>query len=389
MSRALIDFALQHLHEDTAKLLLSASRYPDIDMPAAVQQIEGLRTAAVKWPSLLDCPGFVYPPRLNREQSSSEATARHKVTVAGEVASVADLTGGMGIDSMAFAQAGAAVTYLERDPMLCELMQENCRELGLEVVAVHCVDSMEWLSENGGHYDLIVVDPARRDIHGRKVVAFEACSPDVVAGMDTLMEYCVRLMVKASPMIDIDMGIRQLRFVEQVHVVAVDGECKEVLFLCGETAGEVAIHCCDILGGDTVEHSFTRESEAAAEVSYCDTVGRYIYEPSAALLKGGAFRSVCGWYGVDKLDRNTHLYTSDKMVDGFQGRVFEVIGETSLNTKAVRRLLPEGKASVICRGWHESAETLQRRLRLANGGDLMLVATTIHGHPTGFVCRRK
>ena len=143
MSRAFIDFALEHRHDDTARLLLSASRYPGVDMHAAVQQIEGLAAAERKWPSLLQCSDFVYPPRLNREQASSEAAARYKATLAGAVERVADLTGGMGIDCMALAAVASEVDYVERDPMLCELMEHNCRALGIGNIAVQCADRIE------------------------------------------------------------------------------------------------------------------------------------------------------------------------------------------------------------------------------------------------------
>lgn len=384
MSREFIDFVNAHKDEDTARLLLSAARYPDIDIPAAVQQIEGMRTAREKWPSLLQCEEFLYPPRLNREQASSEATAQYKANLllaspkAG--VNVADLTGGMGIDTLAFAHVATHVDYVERDPQLCSLMEHNLKALGIDNVDVHCADSMEWLS-TAGHYDMLFVDPARRDSHGRKVAGFEDCTPNILEHMPLLRSYSRRLMVKASPMIDIDMACKQLDGVEEVHVVECGGECKEVLFVCGEPQGEPRI-CCG-------SHRFTRGEEAAAEVFLCESVGRYLYEPDAALMKTGPFRSISGWYGVAMLGRNTHLYTSDSLVDGFPGRCFEVLQELKLDRKAVADAIPDGKAHVVTRNYPVAAADLQRQLGLKEGGEVFVIATTVGIRRSGFLCIRK
>lgn len=390
MNKASIDFALSHMNDDTARLLLSAARYPDIDMPAAVQQIEGLRTAREKWPTLLQCGDYLYPPRLNREQSSSEATALHKARLLGTVGTAADLTGGMGIDSLFLARRAAHVDYVELSLDLCRLMEHNCGALGVSNISVHCADSIGWLTAADGRYDLVVADPARRDTAGRKVVAFDDCQPNLPRHLDVILAHCDTLAVKASPMIDIDLGISQLKQVAEVHVVAVEGECKEVLLLCRAADAEPVIHCTNLRrdGSVATSHSFTRTAEAEAPVSYCTAVGRYIYEPDASLLKGGAFRSVCGWFGVQKLDRNTHLYTSADLREPFSGRVFEVVGEVALSAKAIRKALPEGRASVICRGYPEAAAQLQKRLGLADGGTHTLLATTVGGRRVGFVCRQ-
>lgn len=378
--RETLEFAREHCDDDTARLLLSAARYPDIDVPAAVQQIEGMRVAREKWPSLLECRDYLYPPRLNREQSSSEATAKYKVeSRKWRVESVADLTGGMGIDTMAFAKVAKYVDYVERDPQLCALMEHNLKALGIGNVTVHCADSMEWLA-TAGHCDLIFVDPARRDNRGRKVAGFEDCTPNILEHMDLLRSHCQRLMVKASPMIDIDIACRQLGGVEEVHVVAGEGECKEVLFVCGEPTGEPRIVCG--------RHSFTRSEESAAEPKLCTTMGCYLYEPDAAMMKAGPYRSICRWYGVEKLGRNTHLYTSDNVVDGFPGRCFEVLQELKLSKKGVTETIPDGKAHVVTRNYPVAAADLQRQLGLKEGGELFVVATTLGTRLCGFLCAR-
>lgn len=408
MRKEFIDFVNAHKDEDTTRLLLSAARYPDIDMPAAVQQIEGLRTAEEKWPSLAVCDGFLYPPRLNREQASSEETALHKVQAvdslcgAATFLSIADLTGGMGVDSIAFAQRTKSVSplrsqvlthvdYVERDRQLCELMEHNRKVLGLENLAVHCGDGIEWLDiADRQHFDIIFLDPARRSSIGRKVAAFEECNPNILHHVDLLRSCCRWLMVKASPMIDIDMACRQLGDVAEVHIVSVKGECKEVLFICGEHKNETMIHCVarGKAPGEFHHHAFTRSEEAAAEVHYCTTVGRYLYEPDASLMKGGPFKSICHWMDMEKLAPNTHLYTSDRLHLPFCGRTFEVLRELPVDRKAVREALPEGKAHVAVRNFPDEASVLQKRLGLREGGDLFLIATTLASRHTAFLCQQ-
>lgn len=381
MTKEFIDFVDAHKDEDTARLLLSATRYPAIDMPMAVQQIEGLRTAKEKWPGLLACEEFVYPPRINREQSSSEATAQYKAMLAAGAASIADLTGGMGIDTLAFARVAEHIDYVERDPQLCALMEHNLQALGIENVTVHCADSMEWLQSLPSPlpFHLIFIDPARRNATGRKVAAFEDCMPNILEHTELLHSRCQQLMVKASPMIDIDLACHQLGDVTEVHIVGVKGECKEVLFVCGEPQGEPRIVCRDF--------SFTRAEEAATEGCYCQSVGRYLYEPDATLMKAGPFKLISHRYGLDLLGRNTHLYTSDRKINDFPGRVFEVLQELKLSRREVLTALPEGKAHVVTRNYPVEAAALQRQLGLREGGNLFIIATSIGNRKCGFLCK--
>jgi len=386
MTREFIDFVNAHKDEDTARLLLSAARYPSIDMPAAVQQIEGLRTAREKWPSLTDCEEFAYPPRLNREQASSEATASHKASLC-PASAVADLTGGMGIDTLAFSKVAAHVDYVERNDELCALMEHNLNALGINNVTVHCADSMEWLT-NAGHFDLIFIDPARRNAAGRKVAAFEDCTPQILEYSKLLRAHCRQLMVKASPMIDIDLACRQLGEVTEVHIVGVKGECKEVLFVCGEPEGEPRIVCRDIKGtGVHKDFTFSRSEESEVQGIYSPAAGRYLYEPDATLMKGGPFKLIAQRYGLKQLGRNTHLYTSDHRLDDFPGRVFEVLQELKLGKKEVAAAIPEGKAHVVTRNYPMEAAALQKQLGLKEGGEKFVFATTIGTSKKGLLAK--
>jgi len=395
MNKEFIDFVNSHLQDDTSRLLLTAARYPSIDMPAAVQQIEGLRAARDKWPSLLGCPAFLYPPRLNREQSSSEATAAYKARLAIRLcgsdgpAAIADLTGGMGIDTLAFAQppspANAApphIDYIERDPGLCALMRHNSQALKLDNIDIHQADSLQWLSSHSHTYDILFCDPARRSAAGRKVAAFEQCEPNILQHLPLLLDRCRNLIVKASPMIDIALAQRQLGHVAEVHILSVKGECKEVLFVCNHSAAEAAIHC----DGQTYHHTFTRSQESATPPRYSDTAGHYLYEPDAALMKGAPFNLISQWMDMPRLSPHTHLYTSDTLRRPFPGRAFAVLGELKPNRKEVARAIPSGRAHVVVRNFPADAATLQRQLGLAEGGDLFVVATTVGTRKTAFLC---
>lgn len=402
--REALSFAKEHINDDPLELLLHKQRYPDVDLEFAVQQIEGRRTARDKWPSLLQYDEFIYPPRLNREQASSDETAMHKASLANELCgeetflTVADLTGGMGIDSIAFAkrsrnvnplctQVLAHVDYVELNEELCNIMEHNRKVLGLENIKIHCADSIEWLAAKDRHFDIIFIDPARRSASGRKVAAFEDCAPNILQHLELLRSHCRWLIIKASPMMDIDKGIEQLGSVSDVYVVAVKGECKELLFLCGEQHGEPLIHCQNIIHSDCIYSNapFTRSQEAQAEALFCTSVGRYIYEPDASLMKGGPYKLLSEEWGMQKLARNTHLYTSDQL-HSWMGRTFCVLKEVSLNKKAIASLIPDGKAHVIVRNYPARAEELQRQLGLKEGGDLFVIATTVGTKKTGFIC---
>ena len=392
---ALIAFVQEHKDEDPLRLLLQQKRYPGVDLAMVAQQIEGRRQASAKWPTLAGCEGFLYPPRLNREQSSSEETAFHKADIIQSLyserrhqLSIADLTGGMGIDSIAFAKIpDTEVDYVECNAELCQLMEHNRSVLGLSNITAHCGDSTEWLRYCKKKYNIIFIDPARRDTHGKKVAAFEDCTPNILEHKEPLTEHCDFLMVKASPMMDIDKGIAQLSNVSDVYVVAVKGECKELLFLCGEQREEPLIHCQNIIPDVCIYSNapFTRSQEAQAEAIYCTSVGRYIYEPDASLMKGGPYKLLSDEWGMQKLSRNTHLYTSNNY-HGWMGRTFCVLNEVSLNKKAIAAFIPDGKAHVIVRNYPARAEELQRQLGLKEGGDLFVIATTVGTRKTGFIC---
>ena len=387
LSSATLDFAWQHRHEDTTRLLLG--KVPKgVDMKGAAQQIEGWQAARTKWPSLSANPLLIYPPRLNREQASSEATATYKASLMSTI-KVADLTGGMGIDTMALAAKSKQVDYFELNAELCHLMQHNTESLGINNITVHNEDGLSAC----GTYDLALIDPARRDASGRRVTAFEDCTPDILSAMPRLQQITRRLMIKASPMVDIALALKQLPPVSELHIVAIRGECKELLFIIefGQTQTEPKFHCVNLQSGSTALSflpSEARAAEATVLQSNVPTSG-YLFDPDATIMKAGCHALVASLYGLSLLGHNSHLYYGTQPIEDFPGRVFEIIAETALTRHAIAPLLPDGKANIISRNHPVAADTLRRQLHIADGGDLYLIATTVAAHHTAFVCSRR
>lgn len=386
LNAATIEFIRQHLDDDPVKLLLQQSRYPEVDMPMAAQQIEGRRQALDKWPSLARNEQFIYPPKLNREQSSSETTARYKAALIPTCSNLADLTGGMGIDSLFFATRAKKVHYCEMNAELCQLSQNNFSILGHNNILSHCGDSIAWI-ETQPPMDFIYIDPARRGSHGQRVQAFEDCTPNLLQHLNLLRSRCSTLIVKASPMIDLHLAMKQLQQVAEIHIVAVKGECKEVLFLLQDAPDPCTIHCVDIHPNHTFHNCFTLEEEQAATPLFAQQIEAYLYEPHTALMKGGAYHSLCQWYNVQKLAPSSHLYTSSRFIPDFPGRIFAVESTLSLKTKEVARLIPNKKIHLLAKNYPISTDDLRKKLKLQEGGDHHLIATTLASKPLGILCR--
>lgn len=384
----ILQFARQHRDEDPLKLLLQQSKYPQVDMRQVVQQIEGQRQASAKWPTLAHCDEVLYPPKLNREQSSSEATAQYKAQLMSDWGggTVADLTGGMGIDSLFMARVAETVDYCEQNQELCQLAAHNFAALGQHNIRCHSGDSLEWLkSQTNTIYNTIYIDPARRDPKGRKVSAFEECTPNLLDNLALLLSRCSHLLIKASPMIDLYSALHQLGNVADVHIVALNGECKEVLFALNKAAErETQIHCVE-LRGDFAPIVFLPSEEEKAQTTYASQMGQYLYEPHATLMKGGCFGYISQKYKLQQLARNTHLYTSDILNKTFPGRRFQVLQE--LKPKEASRIIPERKAHVVTRNYPMEAALLQKKLGLKEGGDLFVIGATLATKPTLWLCK--
>lgn len=390
----ILTFALQHASEDPLRLLLQQKKYPDIDLRLVSQQLEGQRQASVKWPTLARCRSYFYPPKINREQSSSEAAALYKAQIFDQLkcSTFADLTGGMGIDTYFISLHAQQTDYFEISPDLFPITCHNLKVLAARHVVCHQADSIYHLETHEQCYDLLLIDPARRDCHGRKVVAFDDCTPNLLDNLPLLRSRCRHLLVKASPMIDIRQALQQLGTVSQVHIIAVGGECKEILFLLpgsgSLSSDEPLFFCTNITSTSPIDTlSFTPTQESEAQPRFASAMGAYLYEPHAAIMKGGCYNIIGQRYGLDQLSRNTHLYTADHLLPTFPGRIFQILEELPLNAKHAAKAIPGGKAHVAVRNYPMAAAQLQKKLKLREGGDLFVIAATLGSRPMGWLCR--
>ena len=422
------EFIQEYREKDTRQLALQSARFPDVDMPYALDQIKGWQTARRKLPTWAACDGIVYPPHLSMEQCSSEPTAQYKLNLAMEWArrvdhasSMTDLTGGFGVDFSFTSCAFASATYVERNAQLCHMVEHNLPLLGIDNAKVVCADAIDYLSTLDMQ-TMIFLDPARRDQHGAKTVMLADCTPDVVQLLPQLLKKSRFTMLKLSPMLDWHKAVEDLQgMVREVHIVSVGGECKELLLvLSEEIESELKVFCADLeAGGSSLsggssssscsscsslssEHSFPRTPSSpiahsspsapsnASLFVYAPGASRpapnsklktqnskFLHEPNASIMKAGCFDELAAAYGVSPVSRNSHLFLSAEPVDGFPGRSFSIERVTTLNKRELRQALAGiEKANIATRNFPLSVAELRKRLKLKDGGDVYIFATT-------------
>lgn len=374
-------FIGEHRTDDVRSLALQARKYPNVDMPVAITQIAGRQIAAEKIPSWKEIEDILYPKHLSLEQCSSEITARYKATLL-QGASLTDLTGGFGIDCAFLAPGFQSVTYVERQEELCEIAAHNFPILNLPHITVRHQDGVEYLNQMSP-VDCIFLDPARRNEHGGKTVAISDCEPNVSKLEELLLSKARRILIKLSPMLDLSLALKELRHTAEVHIISVNNECKELLLTLGHTQPEeIPVHCINLStkAGQAEQHfTFTREQEQRSECTYTSTPGNYLYEPNASLLKAGAFRTLASAFPARKLHPNSHLYTSDTLIENFPGRAFRILDSCTFNKKEIKEKLADlRQANLTVRNFPATVAELRRRIKIAEGGDTYLFATTLN-----------
>ena len=441
------EFIHEYREQDTRQLALQSARFPDVDMPYALDQIKGWQTARRKLPTWAACDGIVYPPHLSMEQCSSEPTAQYKLNLAmewscriesselrvessegevesselrvenseGEVnnfssgqpatlnsqlstlnpqpatlnsqlstfnchaSSMTDLTGGFGVDFSFTSCAFASATYVERNEQLCRMVEHNLPLLGIDNAKVVCADAVDYLSTLDLQ-TMIFLDPARRDQHGAKTVMLTDCTPDVVQLLPQLLKKSRFTMLKLSPMLDWHKAVEDLQgTVREVHIVSVGGECKELLLvLSKEIESELKVFCADLEAGGASLFVYAPGSSSPAPNSKLKTQNsKFLYEPNASIMKAGCFDELAAAYGVSPVSRNSHLFLAEQPVDGFPGRSFSIERVTTLNKRELRQALAGiEKANIATRNFPLSVAELRKRLKLKDGGDVYIFATT-------------
>ena len=438
MNQATQDFIRQHQDDDVRQLAFLGSKYPEVDMPFALDQIRGRKMARVKLPRWASLEGIIYPPHISMEQCSSESTALYKAELAARLLGLpasssgtemkaeneiefVDLTGGFGVDfSYIAARLGVKSMYVERQAHLCEAAKENFGRLGLKNAIVKNGDGIEVLysfhpkkkdaasadDSLGITYDqprsllktnlglkIIFIDPARRDDAGNKVVSLKDCTPDVTVLQEEMLLKADYVIIKLSPMLDWHRAISELCHVREVHIISVNNECKELLLVLsarnmgdmeassadGEVkrAGNLRIYCINDAQSFVCEESDMEASSVKIAPSTLEEM-QYLYEPNASLMKAGCFGVLSGRYDARMLSKNSHLFVSQAPIEAFPGRSFRIIAVSSFNKKELKRHLSGiTKANIATRNFPLSVAELRKRLKLKDGGETYIFATTL------------
>ena len=382
------EFIREYRERDIRQLALQANRFPDVDMPYALDQIQGWQIARRKLPKWAACDGVIFPPHLSMEQCSSEPTAQYKLNLAmewaervGHASRMTDLTGGFGVDFSFTSCAFAAATYVERNEQLCHIVEHNLPLLGLNNATVVCADATEYLSTVEPQ-TMLFLDPARRDEHGAKTVMLADCTPDVVQLLPKLLEKSRFTMLKLSPMLDWHKAVDDLQgTVREVHIVSVGGECKELLLVLSTVVeSELKVYCADLSTASDTPSLFVYTPGSSAPVvnSKLKTQNsKFVHEPNASIMKAGCFDELAAAYGVSPVSRNSHLFLSDEPVEDFPGRSFVVERVTTMNKGELRKaLVGIEKANIATRNFPLTVAELRKRLKIKDGGDVYIFATT-------------
>ncbi len=423
MNQATQDFIRQHQDDDVRQLAFLGSKYPEVDMPFALDQIRGRKMARVKLPRWASLEGIIYPPHISMEQCSSESTALYKAELAARLLGLpasssgtemkaeneiefVDLTGGFGVDfSYIAAQLGVKSMYVERQAHLCEAAKENFGRLGLKNAIVKNGDGIEVLhsfhpkkkdaasadDSLGITYDqsrsllktnlglkIIFIDPARRDDAGNKVVSLKDCTPDVTVLQEEMLLKADYVIIKLSPMLDWHRAISELSHVREVHIISVNNECKELLLvLSARNMGNLRIYCINDAQSFVCDELDMESSSVKISPSPLEEM-QYLYEPNASLMKAGCFGVLSERYDARMLSKNSHLFVSREPISVFPGRSFRIIAVSSFNKKELKRHLSGiTKANIATRNFPLSVAELRKRLKLKDGGETYIFATTL------------
>lgn len=425
MNQATQDFIRQHQDDDVRQLAFLGSKYPEVDMPFALDQIRGRKMARVKLPRWASLEGIIYPPHISMEQCSSESTALYKAELAARLLGLpasssgtemkaeneiefVDLTGGFGVDfSYIAARLGVKSMYVERQAHLCEAAKENFGRLGLKNAIVKNGDGIEVLhsflpkkddaastdDSLGITYDqplsllktklglkLIFIDPARRDDAGNKVVSLKDCTPDVTVLQEEMLSKADYVIIKLSPMLDWHRAVSELSHVREVHIISVNNECKELLLvLSARNMDEnLRIYCINDAQSFVCDELDMESSQVKIAPSTLEEM-QYLYEPNASLMKAGCFGVLSGRYDARMLSKNSHLFVSQAPIEAFPGRSFRIIAVSSFNKKELKRHLSGiTKANIATRNFPLSVAELRKRLKLKDGGETYIFATTLN-----------
>jgi len=360
---------------DTLSVLLQKPLFDGISQKELVEQLEAKKKCKDKLPTWFTTPHIYYPNKLNIEQTSSEQTACYKAgLVHGK--NLLDLTGGFGVDAYFFSKKIEKVFHCEINTELSEIATYNFGVLGQENITCIPEDGIHYLQNNSQKYDWIFVDPSRRNENIGKVFLLKDCLPNIPEQLPLLFNHTQKVLIKVSPILDLTQGLEELSFVKEVHVVAVNNEVKELLYLLEQDyTGDVMIKTINFTHGREVVFDFVLNEEKASSTKL-GIPQKFLYEPNAAILKSGGFKIVGEKYGLDKLHQHSHLYTSETLVD-FPGRRFSVVQVLPYSKKTLRNF-SQTKANITTRNFPLSVAEIRKKHKIKDGGDRYLFFTKNH-----------
>ncbi len=365
LNKKIQNYISANLNTDLHTLLLKKSPFPEVSMHEIVQQIKGKQVAERKFPFLLK-EGIIFPPQLNLEQSSSEKTALYKSdSLKGN--KFIDLTSGFGIDAYYLSQNFDDITLIEQNTELLEIVEHNWKILGRQAKFINS-KLEDFLNENQEHFDVIYLDPARRDQNKNKVFLLEDLSPDILEIQEKLQAVSNQVVIKLSPLIDLKYLVSVLPGIVRIDIIALKNDVKEVVvFLSNENTGKVPCNCVN-LDSNEAAFTYTFGDEETAQADYSEPE-QYIYIPNNAVLKAGVFNLISQKFGLKKLHPNSHLYTSGEKIDNFPGRIFEMV---IVDSKSIKK---KGQFNIISKNYPLKPEEIKKKYGLKDGGDQYLIFT--------------
>ena len=367
------EFINNHLDSDITSLILKGTNFPSVETKDVIEQIEAKKRCEKKLPTWFNCKNIYYPNKLNIEQTSSEITAQYKSSlIAGH--SIIDVTGGFGVDCFYFSKVFITVIHCEINEELSEIVKHNYEQLHAENIITKKSDGISFLKETKTDFDWIYIDPSRRNDSKGKVFFLNDCLPNVPEHIDLLFKHSKNILIKTSPLLDLSIGINELKHVKTIHIIAVNNEVKEILwFLEYGFEADISIETVNIKKDGNEHFGFFAANEKNTESKYSKPLN-YLYEPNSAILKSGGFHSLSNNYNVYKLHKHSHLYTSDTLIN-FPGRCFKIENTITYNKKVLNKL-GISKANITSRNFPESVEQIRKKLHIKDGGETYLFFTT-------------
>ena len=367
------DFINANLNEDISKLLLNGISFSEIETKDIIKQIEAKKRSKKKLPTWFNSKNIYFPNKLNIEQTSSEVTANYKANlVSGN--SLIDLTGGFGVDAYYFSKRIKNVIHCEINKSLSEIVKYNYKTLNINTIECLNENGIEALKHIDRPFDWIYIDPSRRDDTKKKVFLLSECIPNIKTFQGLFLKYANNVMIKTSPLLDIKATLNDLKQIKELHVIALDNEVKELLWVLErDCKTEFIIKTVNLTKQSKQEFEFSFENESNEIAEYTGPIA-YLYEPNAAILKAGAFNSVSTQLNIPKLHKHSHLYTSNTLID-FPGRRFKIEKNIPFNKKIFAKE-KISKANVTTRNFPISVGEIRKKLKIKDGGDIYLFFTT-------------